>query len=171
MYNFNLILLVKNDAHIHLLVNHLPIILPAVGVLLLVTGFLAKSEAVKRTGFMILILGAIFTIFAMKSGEGAEDVIKKLDEASKDYVHAHEEKAETFALLSYILGALSIFALWASFKRKSFSNILTVIALIFALVVMYYAKQTGETGGEIRHTEIRNDQSKFEYEMMDAESE
>ena len=42
-----------NGAHWHLVVNHLPIVFPIVGVILLVTGLLSKSQAVKRTAFMI----------------------------------------------------------------------------------------------------------------------
>ena len=46
--------------------------------------------------------------------------------------------------------------LWASFKQKSFSSIISIATLIFAFVVLFFAKQTGTTGGEIRHTEIRS---------------
>ncbi|MEO9257947.1 MAG: hypothetical protein ABI207_06170 [Crocinitomicaceae bacterium] len=146
-----------NGAHIHLLVNHMPIILPIVGVIILVTGLISKSEAVKRTAFMIFILGAISAIFAMNSGEGAEDIAEKLSGVTKKFIHTHEESAETFAILLYILGGLSLLGLWASFKQKSFSKIIIIITLVFAFVVLYFAKQTGTTGGEIRHTEIRNE--------------
>lgn len=160
-----------NGAHIHLLVNHLPIILPAVGILILLTGLFSKSEAVKRTAMMIFILGAISTIFAMNSGEGAEDVIKKLDETAKDLIHEHEESAETFAIISYVMGLLAIIGLWTSFKRKSFSNNMTYILLVFAFIVMFFARQTGTTGGEIKHTEIRTDQNNTIIESLDEESD
>lgn len=55
--------------------------------------------------------------------------------------------AETFALLSYILGGLSLFALWASFKQKTFSTILNIATLVFALVVLFFGKETGTKGG------------------------
>jgi hypothetical protein len=45
-----------NEAHWHLVVNHLPIIFPIVGVIVMVTGIVSKSEAVKRTSFLILII-------------------------------------------------------------------------------------------------------------------
>jgi hypothetical protein len=34
-----------------------------------------------------------------------------------------------------------------------------IATIIFTVVVLFYAKQTGTTGGEIRHTEIRAESS------------
>ena len=145
-----------NGAHWHLVVNHLPIIFPIVGVIVMITGLISKSEAVKRTAFMIFILGALAVIAAMNTGEGAEDVVEKINGVTENYIESHEETAETFAILSYILGGISLFGLWASFKQKIFSSIISISTLFFAFVVLFFAKQTGTTGGEIRHTEIRS---------------
>ena len=145
-----------NGAHWHLVVNHLPIIFPVVGAIVMITGLISKSEAVKRTAFMIFIIGALAVIAAMTTGEGAEEVVENINGVCENYIENHEETAETFAFLSYILGGISLFGLWASFKQKSFSSIISIATLIFAFVVLFFAKQTGTTGGEIRHTEIRS---------------
>ncbi len=144
-----------NEAHWHLVVNHLPIIFPLVGVIVMITGLISKSEAIKRTAFMIFILGAIATIVAMSTGEGAEEVVENINGITENYLESHEEMAETFALLSYILGGSSLLGLWASFQKKTFSLLISIGTLLFAIVVLFFAKQTGTTGGEIRHTEIR----------------
>lgn len=148
-----------NGAHWHLVVNHLPIIFPIVGVIVMITGLISKSEAVKRTAFMIFILGALASIAAMTTGEGAEEIVEKINVVTENYIESHEETAETFALLSYILGSISLLGLWASFKQKTFSNIIAIVTLVFAFVVLFFGKQTGTTGGEIRHTEIRSGNS------------
>jgi uncharacterized membrane protein len=145
-----------NAAHFHLVVNHLPIIFPLVGVIILITGLISKSEAVKRMSFLVFFLGALTTVAAMTSGEGAEHIVEEIEGVSEDYIETHEELAETFALLSYLLGAVSVVALWASFKNKAFANIIALATLIFAIVVLFFGRQTGTSGGEIRHTEIRN---------------
>lgn len=138
------------------MVNHLPIIFPIVGVIVMITGLISKSEAVKRTAFMIFVFGALAIIAAMNTGEGAEEVVEKINGVTENFIESHEETAETFAILSYILGGISLLGLWASFKQKSFSTIISIATLIFTFVVLFFAKQTGTTGGEIRHTEIRN---------------
>ncbi len=145
-----------NGAHWHLVLNHLPIIFPIVGVLVMIAGVISKSEAVKRTSFMIFIFSAVAAIAAMRTGEGAEEIVEKINGVTENYIEIHEATAETFSLLSYILGGISLLGLWASFKQKSFSSIVSMITLVFAFVVLFFAKQTGTTGGEIIHTEIRS---------------
>jgi|GEM_PF-80895 len=118
---------------------------------------------------LLSILGAIaaktggssVSILAMTSGEEAEEVVEKLAGVSETYIESHEEAAETFALLSYILGGISLFGLWASFTKKSFANIVSIVTIIFALITLFFAQKTGTTGGEIRHTEIREEVAPF----------
>lgn len=145
-----------NEAHWHLMVNHLPIVFPLVGVIVMITGLISKSVSVKRTALLIFTLGAFFSIVAMATGDGAEEVTEKINGISDTYIEIHEEVAEKFALLSYILGAISLLGIWASFKQKKVSKIIFICSLVFAFVVLFFGKQTGTTGGEIRHTEIRS---------------
>lgn len=144
-----------NNAHWHLVFNHLPIIIPIVGLLTMIGGFIFRSEAVKRTSYFIFILGAISTIPAFATGEGAEEAVEHIQGTDEKFIKIHEEAAEKFAVLSYILGGISLIGLWASFKEKTFSNIIAFVAIALSVVVLVLAKQAGTTGGEIRHTEIR----------------
>lgn len=144
-----------NEAHFHLMVNHLPIIFPIVGVIVMIIGLIFKSDAVKQTAFLIFIIGSLTSIAAMTSGEGAEEVVENISGVTENYIEKHEESAELFSILTYILGGLSLIGLWANFKQKTFSNIANIVVLIFAFVLIYFGKETGTTGGEIRHTEIR----------------
>lgn len=160
-----------NGAHWHLVVNHLPIIFPIVGVIIMITGLISKSEAVKRTAFMIFVFGALSTIAAMLTAEGAEEVVEKINGVSENFIERHEETAETFALLSYILGGISLIGLWASFKQKSFSSLISIGTLLFAIVIVFFGKKTGTTGGEIRHTEIRSGINIPASENNDAEED
>jgi uncharacterized membrane protein len=148
-----------NAAHWHLTVNHLPLIFPIVGALVLTVGFIIKSDAVKRTSFLIFIIGALASIAAMSTGEGAEEVIEQLGINSNNYIETHEEIAETFSILSYVLGAVSLFGMWVNIKRLSFSNTLNWAILAFSIAVIMVGKETGTTGGEIRHTEIRTSEN------------
>ena len=146
-----------NPAHYHLILNHLPIIVPVIGLLVMVGGHIFQIEAVKRTAYFIFIFGALCTIPAFATGEGAEETIENIQGISEQLIETHEETAETFAILSYLLGAISLLGLWANWQKKSFATLLSFSAMIFCGVVLYFAKQTGTTGGEIRHTEIRSD--------------
>lgn len=144
-----------NPAHYHLLVNHFPIIMPIVGLLLIISGFTVKSEILKRAAYCIFILGALGAFAAIATGDSAEEVVKHIDGISKNLIRQHEEKAEIFTLLSYILGVLSMVALWSNWKKKSYANYIALAIIIYGLVILNFAQQTGSTGGEIRHSEIR----------------
>ena len=143
-----------NQAHIHLLVNHFPIIVPIIAFIVVLTGFAFKSELVKRIAFGLFILGALFTLTAMQSGEGAEEIVEEMVGISHDVIHEHEESAETFAILAYILGLLSATALWASWKNKSWSNYVAYLVVVASLGVISQAHRAGKSGGDIRHPEI-----------------
>ena len=148
-----------NQAHFHLMVNHLPIIFPIVGTIVLFGGFMLRSEIIKRVAYTIFIFGAIATFPAFLSGEGAEEVVENLAGVSESFIEPHEDIAKIFALLSYTLGAFSILALWSNWQQKSFKGIVSMVVLILSIVVLYFGKVTGTTGGEIRHTEIRANQA------------
>lgn len=145
-----------NPAHYHLVLNHLPIIVPVIGLLVMIGGHIFQVEAVKRTAYFIFIFGALCTIPAFATGEGAEETIENIQGIDERLIETHEETAETFAVLSYLLGAISLLGLWANWQQKSFATLLSFSTMIFCGVVLFFAKQTGTTGGEIRHTEIRN---------------
>ncbi|MPT34477.1 MAG: hypothetical protein E2604_05170, partial [Flavobacterium sp.] len=84
-----------NGAHWHLVVNHLPIVFPIAGLVVILTGLISKSEAVKRTAYLIFIIGALSALAAMATGDGAEEVAEKITVVSKEYIESHEETAET----------------------------------------------------------------------------
>jgi uncharacterized membrane protein len=144
-----------NGAHFHLVVNHLPIIIPMAALIVLILGLIIKSEVVKRTAYFLFVVGAICTMPAFASGEGAEEMVENLPGVTEQLIHEHEEKAEAFALFNYALGLISIVAVWASWKQKSFAKWLSILILAMALVVIFKGREVGTSGGEIRHTEIR----------------
>ena len=67
-----------NQAHFHLVVNHLPIIFPIVGLLILIGGIIFRSEIIKRAAYFIFIIGSLSALVAMNSGEGAEEIAENL---------------------------------------------------------------------------------------------
>lgn len=144
-----------NDAHLHLVLNHLPIILPVIGLLIMIGGLVFNAEIVKRTAFLVFILGAIVAIPAFVTGQGAEEVIEELSGIDENLIKTHEEIAEKFAILCYVLGAISLLGLWANFYKKPYAAIATYLTIVICVITLYFAKQTGTTGGEIRHSEIR----------------
>ncbi|MDX1720023.1 MAG: hypothetical protein R3353_07680 [Salegentibacter mishustinae] len=146
-----------NDAHYHLIVNHLPIVGLLIGILVLIAGLVFNKTEVKLTALGIFIFSAITSIAAFYTGEGAEEVVENLEGISETLIHTHEEYAETFYTLSLILGGLSLLTFILELKKMKFTKYLMILCLVMALVDEVLATYVGSSGGEIRHPEIRND--------------
>lgn len=160
-----------NNAHLHLVVNHLPIIFPIVGIVILLVSFYTKNEVVKRTSFFVFVLGALASVFAMATGEGAEEAVEHLPGITENLIHKHEEAAEVFAALSYVLGVISLAGIYASWKNLSFSKFLPFVIGGVSLISLFFAQQAGSSGGEIRHTEIRTESILKNFENGGEEGE
>jgi uncharacterized membrane protein len=145
-----------NDAHLHLLVNHFPIIGTIFGLGILITGMLLKNNSVKNAAYILFIVAAIFSAFSMGTGEGAEELVEDLPNIGKQIIHEHEEIAEKFAIIMYATGLFGLLSLYTSIKNHKLAKTISLITLVLALMAAIFAKSVGTTGGEIRHTEIRS---------------
>ncbi|MFV8369774.1 hypothetical protein [Flavobacterium sp. LB2R40] len=144
-----------NDAHLHMVVNHFPIIGTIFGIGILITGLLLNNDSVKNTAYIVLIIATVFGILSMSTGEGAEEIVEDFPGIGKAIIHEHEEIAEKFALLLYVTGFFALISIVASIKKFRLAKIFSFITLILALLSGIISINVGTTGGEIRHTEIR----------------
>uniref|UniRef100_UPI0040494868 hypothetical protein n=1 Tax=Flavobacterium sp. TaxID=239 RepID=UPI0040494868 len=146
-----------NDAHLHLIVNHFPIVGTLFGLGILLTGILLKNEVIKRVAYVIFVVCALFGFASMFTGEGAEEIVEELPNASHELIHEHEEAAERFILFLYATGFLSLLGLFTSIKKHKFASLAAIITLVIASISVFLSREVGTTGGEIQHTEIRTD--------------
>jgi uncharacterized membrane protein len=158
-----------NEAHLHLVVNHFPIIGTILGLGVLVMGLLLKNNSVKNTAFFLFIVAAIFAAVSMGTGEGAEELVENMPNIGGKIIHEHEEMAEKLAIALYVLAATSLVGLYLNYKKSAKSVLVTFVALVIAVVAVFLAQQTGTTGGEIRHTEIRSVAIPADVQMEDKD--
>ncbi|OCB76087.1 hypothetical protein [Flavobacterium crassostreae] len=144
-----------NDAHLHLLVNHFPIIGTIFAFGILATAMLLKNTTIKNVAYVLFVLVAIFGALSMATGEGAEEVVEELPAIGHQIIHEHEELAEKLAILLYALGGFSVLGLYLNFKKNSKETLISFIVLVLAVSSIFLAQKVGTSGGEIRHTEIR----------------
>ncbi|TNE54528.1 MAG: hypothetical protein EP338_06845 [Bacteroidetes bacterium] len=147
-----------NEAHMHLLVNHFPIIGLILGTLVLILGILLKSDATRNTAAFLLLVSTIFAIPAFTSGEGAEEIVEHMpgmDRETHHLIHEHEERAETFMFFAYGIIALSVVALFAGLTKKKWGIYVHFVTLLVALGGCFMANEVGKSGGQIAHLESR----------------
>jgi uncharacterized membrane protein len=138
-----------------MVVNHFPIIGTILGLGILITGMILKNNSVKNTAYILFIVAAIFAAFSMGTGEGAEELVEDMPTVGKQIIHEHEEMAEKLAIVLYLLGVISLGGLFLSYKKHAKGSLMSYAAVVVAVVGVFLAKETGTSGGEIRHTEIR----------------
>ena len=147
-----------NDAHIHLLINHIPIIGLIIGVLILLFGIIFKSSLTKKIALAVVLCCVFLAIPSFSTGEEAEEVIEHMSSMTKEthhLIHEHEEKAELFMPFAWILIVLSLVTLFFEWKKKKFASYLSILTLVVGLIAIYIVREVGTTGGEITHPEIR----------------
>ena len=145
-----------NGAHFHLLVNHFPIIGIIIGMLILLAGMVLKNVTVKQTGLGTLIIAALSVSVALFTGDPAGDAIKGLPGVVNDMVEHHENIAYSSLWILVPMGLLAALAFYSNWKKERSGNTLSLITFFLSIIAIAMMSWVGLTGGEIRHTEIRD---------------
>lgn len=144
-----------NDVHLHLLVNHFPIIGLFFGFLILLFGILKNNPTLKSTTYIIFIFCTIMGKISMMTGGKAAQMTKTIEEISRDHIRTHAGDASLFMKPLYILGLVSIFGLVSIVKKRESEKFVSYCVILIAAICMFLSKNVGTSGGEIRHIEIR----------------
>ena len=145
-----------SQVHLHLLITHLPIFGSILGAFVLGYGIWSKSIHTKVAAYFLFVISAIGTGIAYLTGEGAEEAVENIQGVSENIIGQHEDFA-MYALVSLIiLGVSSLFAIYVTLKKSSFTQTASIITLIISLISFALVARTGYLGGQIRHTETGN---------------
>jgi uncharacterized membrane protein len=145
-----------STVHIHLLLNHIPLIGAVVAILLLAAGFVRNSAELKKTSLWIFVIAALITIPVYLTGEPAEEAVGHLPGVAESIVEQHE-RAALFSLIAIeVLGVVSLAGLFASRRSADVSKLFVVVALGVSIITGSLMAWAANLGGQIRHTEIRS---------------
>ena len=142
--------------HIHLLLNHVPVVGAALGAVLLAYAVIRRSSEVAKLSLALFAALAVLTVAVFFTGEPAEEAIEHLPGFSDASVEAHEELALLSTIAFVALGALGLTAL-VYFHRRLLPRWVAVTGLALSLTISGMMAVTANLGGQIRHSEIRAD--------------
>ncbi len=145
-----------NSVQIHLALTHVPVILCLVGLVMLITASILKNNTLIKASYFLIIFAGIFTAPVYLSGEGAEEAVERLAGVSETIIEAHEEAAE-LAMILMVAAALAALGALFSSRWAGAARIAKMIVLVLALATGGFMVQTAHLGGQIRHSEIRNE--------------
>src|SRR5579871_1144067 len=143
-----------NLPHVHLLLNHFPIIGTIIAMGVFLYGLIGKGDDLKKTGLVILTGIALLAIPTYMSGNGAADKLSKLPGISMNAIAAHNNSAVISIFFMEFTGLFAWLGLW-QYRRFAGARAWTTATVTgLALITIYFMAVTGTTGGQIRHAEI-----------------
>ncbi|MDQ3050301.1 MAG: hypothetical protein M3Q95_05395 [Bacteroidota bacterium] len=143
-----------NGAHVHLLLNHVPILGSLFALCLLLYGIFSKSEAVIKAALLTLVVSTLIAIPAFLSGEEAEHLVEPILGINENAMEEHEDMAEIAFWSMVMAGAVALGTLVAIRSTKFVSMMLLWVNVVMLAIVFVLMARAGLSGGEIRHTEI-----------------
>lgn len=144
-----------NWAHVHLMINHFPVIGVLGALLVFGYGLIRKSDEVKLLGLGLFVLIALITIPVFLTGDAAEKVVKNLPGVTESSIGTHEEIALLALALIELLGVVALGGLFLFRKSVALAQWYITLILVVALAAAGTVGLTANLGGQIRHTEIR----------------
>lgn len=144
-----------NAVHMHLLLNHAPIVLSAVNPFILAFGLYKGNLEIVKLALLLMFATSLLSGFVYVAGKGALEVVSGLPDINIAALAKHESAAEITIWFFAVLGIFSIAAFYCG-KLRPEKNLARwyVLVLALSLIVLASSSVTGFYGGNIRHTEI-----------------
>ena len=143
-----------NAVHIHLLLNHVPVIGAVIALLLLAAAVWRNRPELLRATLALYVLLGVVAVIVYLTGEPAEDAAERLPGMSEALVERHEELALVATIAMGIAAALAIVGLIVQ-RRRILPPWATRGGLVFGAGLVVLMGYTANLGGQIRHPEIR----------------
>lgn len=148
-----------NLAHLHLVLNHIPVLGAVVSVVLTLVVLAKKDAGVQKLTLWWLILMGVLGGLIYLTGEPAEEAVEHLSWFQESFVDRHEDAALWALVVSEVLGLMGVFGLYLQKKKLATSIRFWQAAMIVAVISLILMGWTANLGGQIRHTEIRETSS------------
>lgn len=146
-----------NAAHLHLMLNHLPVLGAPFVALLLAWGLLRQQRDLVRAGLGAAVIVAALTYPVFLTGEPAEHLVEDSAWFDEPRVHEHEERAEAGLIAILITGTIAGLGLWQSRDARDVNRLFSGATLAGLALSAGLIGWAALAGGEIRHDEVRAD--------------
>jgi uncharacterized membrane protein len=143
-----------STVHLHLLLNHVPVIGMIIGICLLAWALFRKDQGLARATLGLFAILAVVALATFLTGEPAEEAVEGLAGVTEGSIERHEEAVLLATIALGVLGTLSLGALvWL--RRRPLTRRVMALLLVVALVPAAAMAWTANLGGQIRHSELR----------------
>ena len=143
-----------NWAHVHLAVNHVPVVLIPVAVALLAFAIVRRSAEITGVSLGLLVIAAVLAGGVYLTGEPAEEFVEHLPGITHETIEEHEEAAEIAAVVTVLAGLSALAMLVAGPGGQQAPTWLLATTFVLAFAAAGLMARAANLGGFIRHSEI-----------------
>ena len=148
-----------DPVHLHLLLNHLPVVGTAFTLVLLLVALAKNSAELKRVSLAFLVLVALLAVPVYLTGKSAEVAVMMLDGFEESFIEQHADAAQWAFGAQVALGVLALAGLFVTRRGQPLPKWCASALLALTLLVCGLMARTANLGGQIRHPEIRASQA------------
>ncbi len=156
--------------HMHLVLNHAPVVGLFFSIALAGYAFYLKDNHVKHAALWAYIVVGITTILAYLTGGPAEEMVEHMPGVSEAMIETHETAATVAAVFVGVIVVLSAIELWDQKRGKPLNPKLMMGIVILSIVATLPIARAAYLGGLIGHPEIRPFRSGTQWEIPGIEA-
>ena len=141
-------------SHLHLVLNHIPVIGSVVAFGLMLLALLRRSADLRRAALEVIVLVGLISLPAYLSGAGAQLDVSKSAGVAVTMVRAHHDAAllgSGFMLLTVMVAWVG---LWQTRRRARPARGVLGTVLLLTIITLALMGRAANLGGQIRHPEV-----------------
>ena len=142
-------------AHLHLALNHVPVLGTCFVLLLFLIGMVRRQEEMKRLSLWGFLFLGVFSMGLKYTGDWAFAALKGVNWLDPAIVELHEAAADRAVMGTVLLAVLASGDLFIGKKMRATVPWLNGIILVTAVATLVLMILAANLGGDIRHTEVR----------------
>lgn len=141
-------------SHLHLVLNHVPVIGAVIAFGLLLLALLRRSDDLRHAGLEVLVLVGLFTLPAYLTGVGGQRDVANRPDVLIAAVRAHHDAALLGGLSMLLTALLAWVGLWQTRRNgRPAASVFGGVVLLTILTVALMGR-AANLGGLIRHPEV-----------------
>jgi uncharacterized membrane protein len=141
--------------HMHMLLNHVPVIGGVAALLLLAWGLLRCSIQVTLAALIGLVIVGLVAIPVFLTGSIGEERFETLPQLSRELVQRHQDAAVAATVGLISAAAIAVAALIGWRSTRKLPRFAATAALIIGTAALVLAVRTATLGGQIRQNDLQ----------------
>lgn len=149
-------------SHVHLVLNHIPVIGSVAVLGLLLLALVRRSADLRRAGLEVAVIVGMLTLPAYLTGVGAQPPSEERTALIAAAIGAHHDAALLGSGFMLLTAMLAWIALWQTRRRTEPARGVFVVVMALSTTTLALMGRAANLGGQIKHPEVSALEAKAE---------